>query len=329
MKVRALQANRILITGASGMVGRALVEALLNRFPMARLRAVYLRNGSLLQEDPRIEWVRADLLSRQDCHRVSVGCDTAVMAAATTSGSSGMAAEPWKALNDNAIMNTLLLEAFHFAGIRRVVFIGTASVYQEDAGLMSEDQLDWNRDPHIAHFGVGWAMRYSEKLCRFWHDTTGMDAIIVRAANVFGPYATFDSQKSNVIPALVRKSVDRMDPFEVWGSPSVVRDVIYSEDFAEAVAELLGHENVKFDVFNVGTGRGTSVGEMVTYALKAASHTPSAVTYVSGAPRTVGSRTLECSKIGNILSWTPKFSVEEGIARTSKWWEENRLVWKK
>ncbi|MGO9117098.1 MAG: NAD-dependent epimerase/dehydratase family protein [Desulfomonilaceae bacterium] len=319
----------ILVTGASGMVGRAVVGALLTRFPQARIRAVHFRNDSSLQQDPRIEWVRADLLCSEDCERVSAGCDWAIMAAARTSGSRGMSAEPWKALDENAIMNTRLLETLHFTGVHRVVFISTASVYQEVSGLIREDQLDWNKDPHYAHFGVGWAMRFSEKLCRFWHEATGMEAIIVRAANVFGPFAAFDPQVSNVIPALIRKSVDRMDPFEVWGSPSVVRDVIYSEDFACAVVGLLSHESIKFDIFNVGMGSGTTVGEMVSYVLKTAGHAPSEVKYVPGTPTAIETRALDCSKIRNALSWTPKCSVEEGIASTTKWWKENRQVWKK
>ncbi|MBM3298686.1 MAG: NAD-dependent epimerase/dehydratase family protein, partial [Deltaproteobacteria bacterium] len=252
--------KKILVAGGSGMVGRSVLGALLKRFPSAHLRAVHYRTDTDLPVHPRIEWVRADLRSRDYCRRVAASCHWAVLAAAHTSGSRGQAAEPWKALDDNAVMNTHLLEALHFAGVRRVVCIGTASVYQDIEGAIREDELDWNQDPHPTHFGVGWAMRFTEKLCRFWHEKTGMETVIVRAANVFGPYAAFDPQHSNVIPALIRKSVDRMDPFEVWGSPSVARDVIYSEDFADCVSLLLDAESIKFDVFNVGAGKVTTVG---------------------------------------------------------------------
>lgn len=324
-----LSEKKILVTGASGMVGKAVLRALLGLFPRARMRAVYCRNDRSLPDDSRIEWVRADLLSRQECKRVAEGCDRAVMAAASTSGSRGMAAEPWKALDDNVVMNTQLPEASHFAAIRRLVFISTASVYQDVQGALKEEDLDWNQDPHPAHLGVGWAMRFTEKLCRFWHEKTSMETVIVRAANVFGPYAAFDPQRSNVVPALIRKAVDKMDPFEVWGSPSVVRDVIYAEDFASAVARLLEDESIKFDVFNVGTGKTTTVSDIVDYALKAAGHTPSAVRYVSGAPQTVRVRTLDCSKIHKILSWAPKHTVAQGIEKTTRWWVESRYEWQK
>jgi GDP-L-fucose synthase len=172
-------------------------------------------------------------------------------------------------------------------------------------------------------------MRFTEKLCRFWHEKTGMETVIARAANVFGPYAAFDPQHSNVIPALIRKSVDRMDPFEVWGSPSVVRDVIYSEDLADCVSRLLEAESIKFDVFNVGTGKTTTVGDIVGYCLAAAGHCPGEVRYVSGAPQSVQIRRLDCSKIHRVLSWNPRHSVEEGIRRTTRWWQESRHAWNK
>lgn len=311
------------------MVGRAVLKTILGRTPGAKIRAVRFQNDSLLEDNSSVEWVKADLLSREECGKVAAGCDSVVMAAASTFGSRGMADEPWKALNDNVIINTQLLEACHFEGVRRVVFIGTTSVYQDFDGAIKEDELDWNQDPHPAHMGVGWAMRFVEKLCRFWYEKSGMEAVIVRAANVFGPYASFDPGKSNVIPALIRKSVEKMDPFEVWGSPDVVRDVVYSADFADAVICLLEAHQIKFDVFNVGSGRRTTVGEMVNCALKAAGYTPSEIRYVSGAPETVRVRRLDCSKIRDAVGWVPKHRVEDGIRKTTMWWQENRHEWKK
>jgi nucleoside-diphosphate-sugar epimerase len=321
--------NRVLVTGASGMIGRAVLSSLLVSFPGVNIRAVFCSNHQLLPQDSRIEWVQADLLDREQCLRIAGGCNQCVMAAAYTSGSRGMQAEPWKALDNNVVMNTELLEALHFAGVRRVVFISTASVYQDVGGPIKEGDLDWNQDPHPAHFGVGWAMRFSEKLCRFWHEKTGMETVIVRAANVFGPYASFDPHRSNVVPALIRKAVDRMDPFEVWGNPSVVRDVIYVEDFADAVARLLKNESIKFDVFNVGTGKRTTVGDIVDHCLQAAGHVPSRVRYVAGAPETIKARTLDCSKIQKSVAWKPNHTIAEGIEETTRWWEKSRYEWEK
>lgn len=324
-----LDGKRVLLAGATGMAGGGVMRQLLARYPRATVRAVQFRSGIVPVADPRVEWVQADLRSQDDCRRVAAACECAVMAAASTAGSLGMAAEPWRAVDDNVIMNTQMLEAFHVEGVRRVVFISSATVYQEFEGAIREDELDLNRDPHPAYLGVGWGMRFVEKLCRFWHEKTGLEVVIARAANIFGPFAAFDPQRANVVPALIRKATDRMDPFEVWGSPDVVRDLIYVDDLAAAVLRMLEAEAIAFDVFNVGTGRATTVGEMVRWALAAVGHRPTRVEWVGEGPVTIRKRVLDCSKIQEVLNWEPRFSVEEGMGKTTEWWIGNRDRWTK
>jgi GDP-L-fucose synthase len=325
----ALSSGRVFLAGATGMAGSAIMRKLLESFPDITVRAARFRSRGVLPDNPRIEWVQADLRRQEDCRRAVAGCDCAVMSAASTAGSRGMAAEPWHALDDNVIMNTQMLEAFHVGNVRRLVFLGSATVYQEFEGAIRENQLDLNRDPHSAYMGVGWGMRFVEKLCRFWFEKTDMEILIARAANIFGPFAAFDPKTSNVIPALIRKAVDKMDPFEVWGTPDVVRDVIYCDDLAAAVVRMLAADEIKFDVFNVGTGRSTTVGEMVRWALDAAGHQPSRVEWIGESPATTRRRLLDCGKIRDILKWQPVFSVEEGIRETTDWWIRNRGEWTK
>ncbi len=309
------------------MGGSAVIRALLRRFPDVTVKACRFTREPFLPPDPRLEWVQADLRNLDAARRAAAGCDAAVMAAVVTAGSKAMAAEPWRAANENVVMNTRLLEALHCERVRRVVFVGSATVYQPFDGPIAESALDMNQDPHPAHFGVGWAMRFTEKLCRFWHLKTGMETLVVRAANLFGPYAIFDPERSNVVPALIRKAVDRMDPFEIWGSPDVVRDVIYVEDFADAVVALLAAEEIQHDTFNVGRGEGATVGEIAEWACDAAGHRPRRFVTVGDAPATPSRRILDCSKIRRVLGWTPQWSVQDGIRETTRWWMENKDTW--
>jgi nucleoside-diphosphate-sugar epimerase len=189
-----------------------------------------------------------------------------------------------------------------------------------------EADLDWNRDPHPAHFGVGWGMRSLEKLCDFWH-RQGMELLIARAANVYGPWARFDPATSNFLPALIRKAVAGMDPFEVWGSPQVTRDLLFAGDLADAVAAMLAAEGVAFDTFNLGSGAGVQVGEAVEMALAAAGHRPSRVNWLSDRPVTVKSRVLDCTHAREALGWTPRTPLARGIEITTAWWRENKERW--
>ena len=153
--------------------------------------------------------------------------------------------------------------------------------------------------------------------------------VIARAANIFGPYARFDPKRANFIPALVRKAVDKMEPFEVWGNPAVTRDVIYVDDFADAICALLTAEALPWGVFNVGSGEPTTVGQVVQWVLAGAGHRPKQITYTESGPTTIPFRLLDCSRIQEAVGWKPALTVEDGVKRTIRWWMENRNWWRK
>lgn len=291
------------------------------------MRAGCFNQDNAFGSHPKLEIAPGDLRRMECCRQLCKGCDTGIFAAASTGGAAQAASEPWRQVNDNLIMNAQLLEACFHEKVKRVVMIGSATTYQDFEGKIREDELDFSQNPAASYFGVGWVMRSLEKLAEFWHRTGKMEIILIRAANIYGPYAKFNPQNSNFIPALVRKSVEKLNPFEVWGSPDVTRDVIFSEDFAEAIVKLLECEQVKFDVFNVGSGAAVTVDEVVKACLKHSGHQPSKVEYRSDKPVTVKNRILDCSKIKNITGWTTRHSLDDGIRKTVEWWQENQKKW--
>lgn len=323
-----IDGKTVFLAGATGSVGSAILRYILDNFPTARIKAAY-RNREPFLKHERVEYVKADLRVLEDCRRAAGGCDCALMAASHSAGSKMMTTEPWLFTNDNIIMNAQMFEAFFREKVKRVVYIGTATVYQEFEGFISEEQIDLNKDPHDAYIGVAWISRFLEKLGLFWHRKTGMEIINVRSSNIFGPYANFDPATSYFIPAIVRKAVEKMDPFEVWGSPDVTRDVLYCEDFAGAVVSLLNTTSVKFDAFNVGSGLKTTVGDVVGWAIKHAGHEPSKVHYDLGKPSTIKFRALDVAKIKKVTGWAPAHSIEDGIRKTVEWWETNKTTWKR
>lgn len=323
--------KKVFIAGATGLAGSSIITHILNNNSSALIMGTYHSTLPFLHHK-RVKYIRADLTKKEDCRRAVRGCDCAIMVAANTGGAEAAYTEPCQQVTDNLGMDTFMLEAFSFENVQRVVFVSSATVYQEFDGFITEEQLDWNQEPHSAYIGVGWAKRSAEKLCQFWYEKYGMNIVIVRSSNIYGPYAKFDPKTSNFIPAIIRKAVDKMDPFEVWGSGDVTRDVIYAQDFARAIVLLLTQRDIKFDIFNLGSGKIITVKEVVDLALQYAGHMPNKIIFNifnGDKPSTIKTRALNCRKIQQAINWKPTVSVGEGIKHTTKWWIKNRRWWEK
>jgi nucleoside-diphosphate-sugar epimerase len=317
----------VFVSGGAGMLGSAVVEALLRR-PEYGIRATY-RSTPPSIVDNRVEHVCVDVSDPQAFTKALAGCDAAVLAASESGGIRMLSEEPWRQVGPNLIMAATSLEALHAAGIRRAVFVGSATVYQPCEGPIRERDLDFNADPAPEAFGVGWVMRAAEKLCEFWGRSAGLEIVRLRAANIYGPRARFDPARSNFIPALIRKVADRADPLEVWGSPDVTRDVIYSADVAEAIARVLDAPAAAGQVFNVGSGVGVRVADVVRTLLEVADCKAARVVYGAAGPGSSRARVLNCDRLRSELHWTPSTPLAEGLRETLRWWRTNRTTWQR
>jgi nucleoside-diphosphate-sugar epimerase len=323
-----LQNKNIFLAGSTGLAGASILTHLLSNYPKTNIRASHFHTDPFIHHQ-NVEYVRGDLTSRSACRQMVSGCDIAIMAAAVTGGAQTAASSPWDQVSDNITMDVQLFHALYLERVPRVVFISTASVYQDFDGAIKENELDMNRDPHPAYFGVGWAKRCVEKLCRFWYEKAGLEVIIARSSNIYGPFAKFNPEVSHFVPALIRKAVEKRDPFEVWGSPAVARDIVYGEDFARAVVLMAAEDSLKFDVFNVGSGVKTTVGDTVNWTLKFAQHDPESIQYQEDQPTTIPFRLLDCSRIKEKLGWEPYYTPEAGVRMTMEWWVHNKDWWKR
>ncbi len=319
---------RILVAGANGLAGSAVLRALLDAFPEAEARAQFRGDRGQFVRDPRVAWVRADLTDRTACRSVAEGCDAAVLAAAETGGSTMGTARRTRHLSANAVLDTWLFEALAEAGARRVVYVSTASVYQPFDGAMTEEGLDRNRPPDPSVAGAALAKRHGEALCGFWHEAAGMETVIARPTSLYGPGDAFDPQRSTVVAALIRKAVDRQDPFEIRGDPDVRRDILFADDFGRGVVTMLRRTDIVHDTFNLGAGETVTVGEIGHWACAAAGHRPADIRH--GTPGGVASaRAVDIGKATRVLDWRPRVSARDGIARTVDWWKENGESWPK
>ena len=317
--------NKILVTGASGMVGGTILRMLVKKLPDVKIRGIwYSTRPDFIHRN--IEYLNADLTQRDECRKVVCGCDMAIMAASVTAGNLMPASHIGKQVTDNIAMDSFLLEAIAGSTMQKVIYLSSGTVYQNKNGKLKEKELDWNKDPPAPYFGIGWAKRIAEKLCEFWSVKANIPIVILRCSNIYGPGAIFDPQRSNFIPALIRKAVDRESPFRVYGTAGVRRDVLFVDDAAEAVVKLLKSRRIKGGVFNLCYGHSITVGGVVRLVLSATAYSDAKVIYCGGRT-SVYRREFDGKLLQKMIGWKPSTSPEEGIKKTVLWWIKNKERW--
>jgi GDP-L-fucose synthase len=316
-----LKGVKVLVAGASGLVGSNLLGRLLAEG--AKLRATLHRQPPVI-EDGRIEYIRCDLTRPEDCKRAVEGTQYVYLCAASTSGAAAINATPMIHVTPNVLINSLMLEAAYEGGVEKLLWLGSTVAYPVSDQPMREEQL-MEGEPYEKYFYAGWAKRFTEILCRMYGEKLPrkMTTIVLRPTNIYGPHDDFEFATSHVIPALIRKCVERWNPLEVWGDGSEVRDVIYVDDMVEAM--LLATQRISsYAPINIGLGKGYSVKEILRDILEVDGYRDAKVLFDPSKPTTIPLRLIDTHKAESLLGFRAKVGLREGLKRTIDWYRESR-----
>lgn len=315
--------KNVLVAGGTGFVGINLINRML--ILGANVRATIHRKAPVIKGD-RIDYVTCDLLSMEDCRKVVEDMDYVFMCAANTSGAAVIAATPLVHVTPNIIMNAQLMEAAYFAKAKKFVFLSSNAAYppSDDRYVREEEMFD--DDPCDIYFGVAWMKRYTEILCRMYSEKLKptMPALVVRPSNIFGPYDDFDPATSHVMAATIRKVVERQNPLKVWGTGDDVRDLIYIDDFIDAL--VLAAEKIDtYDPVNIGLGKGYSIKQLLGMLMEIEGCHDLKIEYDTSKPSMIPIRLIDISKAERQLGFRAQTDVREGMIKTIEWYKANSL----
>ncbi len=246
------------------------------------------------------------------------GMEYVFLCAANTSGAHAIATQPLIHVTDNLVMNARMFEASK--EVDRCLFISSSTVYPATDYPVNEGEA-FVGDPHPSYFGSAWMKRYCEKLAEFYCDKYGCQIAVVRPTNVYGPFDKFDFATSHVLPALVRRAVEKQNPFEVWGDGSEVRDFIYVGDMVDGMLRAMESWS-GFDPVNVGSGTPVTIKDALQIILRSAQHDDAKVVYDSSKPTTIPVRLVDLTKAKRELEFHARCSLEDGLEKTVKWYQE-------
>jgi GDP-L-fucose synthase len=317
----SLKGTKVLVAGASGLIGSNLLKRLLDEG--ATLRATLHRKEPVIV-DKRIEYVRCDLTRPEDCNRAVQGVQHVYLCAASTSGAAAITSTPMIHVTPNVMINCLMLEAAYQAGVEKFIWLGSTVAYPPSDRPMREEQL-MEGEPYEKYFYAGWTKRFTEVLCRMYGEKLQktMTTIVLRPTNVYGPHDDFEFATSHVLPALVRKAVERWNPFEVWGDGSEVRDLLYVDDMVEAMV-MAAERLSSYTAINIGLGTGYSVRDVLAAILELDGYRDAKVKFDPSKPTTIPIRLIDPSKAQAVLGFRAKVGLREGLERTIDWYRRSR-----
>jgi GDP-L-fucose synthase len=313
--------RRLLICGATGFIGRNLVE----RFgadPRYSVTAVHHQRPPF--ESANVTWIQADLTRKEDAARALGGQDVVLQAAATTSGVRTTISRPSAQIVDNAVMNSILLAAAIDQEIQHVLFPSCTIMLASSDAAQREQDYDPRVPPHAIYEGAAHTKLYIERMCEFYARLGRTKFTVFRHSNVYGPYDKYDLQRSHVFGATITKVLGATDGrVMVWGTGEEKRDLLHVDDLVSAFGAAIDRQTEAFCLYNIGYGQAVSVRDLVSMVVRASGRGLEVV-YDETKPTVKTSVTLDCAKAASELGWRPRVTLEEGISRTIAWWKDMR-----
>jgi GDP-L-fucose synthase len=313
--------KKTLVAGGAGFVGTNLINRLLS--VGADVRATIHRKQPTIEDD-RVEYVTCELMEKEDCRGVADGVDFVFMCAANTSGAGVMAKTPLVHVTPNILMNTLLLDAAYAAGVKKFLFLSSNTVYPAVEHPVREDEMVPG-DVFEKYYCVAWMKQFTEVLCRMYAEKIPepMKTVVVRPANIYGPHDDFEWETSHVLPALMRKVIERHEPIEVWGDGNDIKDFIYIDDFVDGM--LLAMEKIDtFDPVNIASGVPCSIKQALQAIIDADGYTDARIVFDAAKPTMIPKRLIDASRAKQLLGFEAKTSISDGIRKTTQWYRSTR-----
>lgn len=313
--------RNVLVVGGAGFVGINLLQRLLSLG--ASIRATIHRKGPVIN-DKNIEYVSCDLLSMEDCRKVVKDSDYVFMCAANTSGAAVIASTPLVHVTPNVVMNAQMLEAAYFAGVRKFIWLSSNAAYPPSGDRPVREDEMFSGDPYDIYFGVGWMKRYTEILCKLYSEKLKLSlaTVVLRPSNIYGPYDDYDFATSHMMAATIRKVVERHHPIKIWGTGDDIRDLIYIDDFIDAL--ILASDKIDtYAPVNIGSGTAYSIKQVLQITLEIDGYRNAEIVYDVTKPSMIPVRLIDTRNAEKLLGFKARTGIREGIARTITWYREN------
>jgi nucleoside-diphosphate-sugar epimerase len=305
------------VTGGAGFIGSHLVEELLRRSTRVRV-ADDFSSGRRENVPAGVEIVEGDLADRAVARQAVAGCETVLHQAAIPSVPRSIQ-DPLRSHRANVDATLEVLSAAREAGVRRVVFAGSSSVYGNSAALPKrEDMPTAPLSPYALQKLV------SETYCRMFTDLYGLETVTTRYFNVFGPRQQPGSPYSGVISLFIEALAEGRSP-TIHGDGHQTRDFTYVGDVVAGVLAAAEAPGASGEVINLAVGGRISLLDLI-HTLQKILGRDIPPTFGPTREGDVRDSQADTTKARRLLDFRPAVSLEDGLRRTVEWYQTTALT---
>jgi UDP-glucose 4-epimerase len=311
--------SRVLVTGGAGTIGSAVVRRLLGD-PDFEVR--------VSDHGHAPDWMReaceihsGDLRDVDEARKALRGCSHVIHLAAIVGGIANFHKLPFTLSEANHALYNAVFRAAIEGGVERFVYVSSSMVFERaDQFPTTEAHLPDCPPPRSAY---GWSKLAGEVYCRAAHDEHDLPYTICRPFNAYGPGERPEAEPgiAHVVPDLLRKSLDRLRPFPIFGSGEQTRTLTHVDDIADGIVTAMAHPAGLNEDFNISTSEELTVAEIARICWEAAGNDPAAfeLEHLPTFDVDVQRRWPSVEKAERVLGWRARITTREGIAATARW----------
>lgn len=338
--------SRCLITGGAGFIGSHLMDRLieqgatvtvadnLSKGSLDNLFQVWLKHGLKFDKSlgsNRLSagdhvFIKCDLENKQQAEVVTEDQDTIFHLAAVIGGRGYIDAHPGECCKNLAI-NHNVFEAALKNGAKRVHYASTACIYpvslqsEYNSSYLLKEEDAFRDGWACCDRTYGWSKFMGEVELWALHEEFGLECSISRYVTAYGER----ENDTHAIIALVKRAIERKDPYVVWGSGEQDRDFTYVTDIVDGT--ILGAESVSDGTpINLGTSKRYKIKDVAQRILDLTGHTPRRIIFDKSKPEGVMSRALDITRAEELLGWTPKVDLEAGLEKVITWYKMEKPI---
>jgi len=320
-----LSGKRALITGGLGMIGSTIARRLVEHgAEVTLLDACADETGAsffnVADIRDKIQIDIADIRDRAAVTWAVKNKDIIFNLAAQVSHNDSMV-DPFHDTEINYVGHLTFLEALREHNPEAVVLhTGSRLQYgRVESCPISEEHPLRPRTPYALNKTA------AENMYQFYYEMHGIPCVLTRLANPYGPRSQMRHSKYSMVNWFVRQAMEDK-PIRVYGDGSQIRDYVFVDDVADALIIAVLDERARGAVLNVGSGAGTSFGDMARMVVDAVGrgaveHVPWPDDYVNVE---TGDYFLDIQRIQTLTNWKPHTDLAIGIQRTAEYYEEHR-----